>query len=183
MRDGKTVQTEETSKFNQEQIIRLMVGREIEQFFPSVHSHPGEEILRLEGIWKAGKLHDIHLRLRRGEIIGLTGLMGAGRTELARVIFGADQPDGGKIVFQGKEVVLKSPRQAIDSGIGLLTEDRKTQGLVLNMLVRENTTLANLSRLVKRGFIDIAGEKKSHSEVYSGFADQDSFDRAANSQP
>src|SRR4029077_152270 len=127
--------------------------------FPSVHSHPGDEILRLGGVWEAGNLHDMHLRLRRGEIIGLTGLMGAGRTELARVIFGADQPDGGKIVFQGKEVVLKSPRQAIDSGIGLLTEDRKTQGLVLNMLLRENTTLANLSRLVRRGFINIAEEK------------------------
>jgi ribose transport system ATP-binding protein len=159
MRDGKTIQTEAAGKLSQDQIIRLMVGREIEQFFPSVHSHPGEEILRLEGIERADTLHGIHLRLRSGEIVGLTGLVGAGRTELARVIFGADQPDSGKIIFKGKEVVLKSPRQAIDAGIGLLTEDRKTQGLVLNMLLRENTTLANLSRLVRRGFIDIAEEK------------------------
>src|SRR5215475_4434794 len=104
MRDGKTIQTEAAGKLNQDQIIRLMVGREIEQFFPSEHSHPGEEILRLEGIERADTLHGIHLRLRSGEIVGLTGLVGAGRTELARVIFGADPPDGGKIVFQGKEV-------------------------------------------------------------------------------
>jgi ribose transport system ATP-binding protein len=159
MRDGKTVQTEDTGKLTQDEIIRLMVGREIEQFFPSQHSHPGKEILRLEGIHRTGKLHDIHLTVREGEIVGITGLVGAGRTELARVIFGADQPDGGSMIFKGRQIRLKSPRQAIDAGIGLLTEDRKTQGLVLNMLLRENTTLANLSRLVRRGFINIAEEK------------------------
>jgi ribose transport system ATP-binding protein len=159
MRDGKTVQSNRTSEFSQDQIIRLMVGRDIEQFFPSEHSHPGDEILRLERISRADKLHEIHLHLRRGEIVGLTGLVGAGRTELARVIFGADQPDSGKIIFKGQEIVLKSPRQAIDAGIGLLTEDRKSQGLVLNMLLRENTTLANLNSLVKRGFIDVGREK------------------------
>ncbi len=159
MRDGRTIQTEDTGKLSQDQIIRLMVGREIEQFFPSEHSHPGKEILRLESIQKTGQLHNINLAVRQGEIVGITGLVGAGRTELARVIFGADQPDGGSMTFRGSQIKLKSPRQAIDAGIGLLTEDRKTQGLVLNMLVRENTTLANLSRLVRRGFIDIAEEK------------------------
>ncbi|PYV37539.1 MAG: D-xylose ABC transporter ATP-binding protein [Acidobacteria bacterium] len=159
MRDGRTIQTEGTGKLNQDQIIRLMVGREIEQFSPSQHSHPGEEILRLEAIEKAGKLHNIHLGLRKGEIVGLTGLVGAGRTELARVIFGADQPDSGRILLEGKPVSLRSPRQAIDLGIGLLTEDRKTQGLILNMMLRENTTLARLSRLVKRGFINVSAER------------------------
>jgi ribose transport system ATP-binding protein len=161
MRDGRTIQTEVTGKLNQDQIIRLMVGREIEQFFPSQHSHPGEEILRLEAIEKAGKLRNIHLCLRKGEIVGLTGLVGAGRTELARVIFGADQPDRGRILLEGKPVSLRSPRQAIDLGIGLLTEDRKMQGLILNMMLRENTTLASLSRLVKRGFIDVSAEKSA----------------------
>jgi len=161
MRDGRTIQTEVTGKLNQDQIIRLMVGREIEQFFPSQHSHPGEEILRLEAIEKAGKLRNIHLCLRKGEIVGLTGLVGAGRTELARVIFGADQPDSGRILLEGKPVSLRSPRQAIDLGIGLLTEDRKMQGLILNMMLRENTTLASLSRLVKRGFIDFSAEKSA----------------------
>ena len=161
MRDGRTIQTESTAKLNQDQIIRLMVGRELEQFFPSQHSHPGEEILRLEAIEKAGKLRNIHLCLRKGEIVGLTVLVGAGRTELARVIFGADQPDSGRILLEGKPVSLRSPRQAIDLGIGLLTEDRKMQGLILNMMLRENTTLASLSRLVKRGFIDVSAEKSA----------------------
>src|SRR5262249_15050579 len=122
MRDGKNEQSNRTSEFSQDQIIRLMVWRDIEQFFPANHAHLGDEILRLEGISRVDKLHEIHLRLRRGEIVGLTGLVGAGRTELARVIFGADQPDSGKIIFKGQEIVLKSPRQAIDAGIGLLTE-------------------------------------------------------------
>jgi ribose transport system ATP-binding protein len=101
------------------------------------------------------------LSVREGEIVGITGLVGAGRTELARVIFGADQPDGGRILLEGKPVAIRSPRQAIDLGIGFLTEDRKSQGLILNMMVRENTTLANLSRLVRRGFIDIAAERSA----------------------
>lgn len=165
MRDGKTVHTDVTARMTQDQIIRLMVGRELEQFFPSEHSNPGEEVLRLESINQAGKLHNINLTLRKGEIVGLTGLVGAGRTELARVIFGADRPDSGKIYLEGKPVSFRSPRQAIDAGIGLLTEDRKSQGLVLNMMVRENTTLANLSRLVRHGFIDVRVER----EVTQGY--------------
>jgi ribose transport system ATP-binding protein len=160
MRDGKTIQTDVTSRLNQDQIIQWMVGREIEQFFPSDRSTPGEEVLRLESIEQAGKLHNINLSLRRGEIVGLTGLVGAGRTELARVIFGAEPADSGRIYLNGKPVRFRSPRQAIDAGIGLLTEDRKSQGLVLGMMVRENTTMANLSRLVRRGFVDVRSERE-----------------------
>ena len=160
MRDGKTIQTDLAKNMTQDQIIRLMVGRPLEQFFPSEHSHPGEEILRLDDIELAGKLRKIRLTLRKGEIVGLTGLVGAGRTELARVIFGADRPDRGTILLEGKPVSFRSPRQAIDAGIGLLTEDRKSQGLVLNMMVRENTTMANLSRLVRHGFVDVRQEKQ-----------------------
>ena len=104
MRDGKTVQTDQASSMTQDQIIRLMVGREIEQFFPSVQSNPGAEVLRLESINQAGKLQNINLSLRKGEIVGLTGLVGAGRTELARVIFGAEQPDSGRMLLEGKLV-------------------------------------------------------------------------------
>jgi ribose transport system ATP-binding protein len=161
MRDGKTVQTDQASSMRQDQIIRLMVGRELEQFFPSEHSHPGVEVLRLESIQQVGKLRNINLSLRKGEIVGLTGLVGAGRTELARVIFGAEQPDSGRMLLAGEPVSFRSPRQAIDAGIGLLTEDRKSQGLVLNMMVRENTTMASLSRLVRRGFVDIRAEKEA----------------------
>jgi ribose transport system ATP-binding protein len=160
MRDGKTIETDVTAKLNQDQIIRWMVGREIDQFFPSDHSNPGEEVLRLESIEQAGKLHNINLALRRGEIVGLTGLIGAGRTELARLVFGAEPADSGRIYLDGKPVRFRSPRQAIDAGIGLLTEDRKSQGLVLSMMVRENTTMANLNQLVRRGFVDVRAERK-----------------------
>jgi ribose transport system ATP-binding protein len=159
MRDGKTIHTELATKLSQDQIIRLMVGRDIDQFFPSEHSNPGEEILRLESITRKGKLHNINFTLRRGEIVGLTGLVGAGRSELARVIFGADLPDDGRILLEGRPIQSRSPREAIKAGIGFLTEDRKSEGLVLNMSVRENTTIANLGRLVKRGFLDIRREK------------------------
>lgn len=161
MRDGKTVHTDQTSNVTQDQIIRLMVGREIEQFFPSQHSNPGAEILRLESVTQRGKLHNINLSLRKGEIAGLTGLVGAGRTELARVIFGAEQADSGQMFLDGRPVSFRSPRQAIDAGIGLLTEDRKNQGLVLSMMVRENTSMASLVRLVKHGFVDIRAEKEA----------------------
>ncbi len=161
MRDGKTIQTDVPSRMTHDQIIRLMVGREIEQFFPSAHSNPGQEVLRLESVSQIGKLRNISLTLRRGEIVGLTGLVGAGRTELARVIFGAEAPDSGQIFLHGERVSFRSPRQAIDAGIGLLTEDRKSQGLVLNMMVRENTTMASLFRVVRRGFVDVRAEKEA----------------------
>ncbi|MFN8006249.1 MAG: sugar ABC transporter ATP-binding protein [Terriglobia bacterium] len=159
MRDGKTIHTAPTNQISTDEMIRLMVGREIEQFFPSAQLSPGDEILRLDGISKKGKLQDIHLSLRKGEIVGLTGLVGAGRSELARIIFGADQPDGGQIYFEGQPVRWSSPREAIDAGIGFLTEDRKSEGLVLNRTVRENTTLAKLSRMVRRGCLNLREEK------------------------
>jgi ribose transport system ATP-binding protein len=159
MRDGKTVHTGLTTKLSQDQIIRLMVGRELAQFFPPENSNPGREILRLESISRKGTLRDINFSLRAGEIVGLTGLVGAGRTELARVLFGADLPDNGRILLEGRPVKWHSPRESIKAGIGFLTEDRKAEGLVLNLSVRENITLANLGRLVKRGFIDFRAEK------------------------
>jgi ribose transport system ATP-binding protein len=167
MRDGRTIHTTRATAVTQEEIIRLMVGREIEQFSPPAHSAPGREILRLESIVKKGKVHDINLVLRQGEIVGLTGLVGAGRTELAHLIFGADLPDSGRILLEGQPVVFRSPREAIDKGIGLLTEDRKSQGLVLNLTVRENVTLANLKSLVSNGFLKIHAEKVS-THTYIG---------------
>lgn len=170
MRDGKTIHTEFAGRLPQDQIIRLMVGRDMEEYFPPEPSRSGMEILRIESISKKGKLHNINFSLRAGEIVGLTGLVGAGRTELARVIFGADLPDSGKIFLQGQAVHWRSPREAINAGIGLLSEDRKSEGLVLNMLVRENTTLANLGRLVKKGFLDIRAEKAITQEYVKELA-------------
>ena len=161
MRDGRTIATRPTSELRQEEVIRLMVGREIKPSARRTSPSLGPEVLRLEGISQAGKLDDINLKLRQGEIVGLTGLVGAGRTELARVLFGVEFPDRGRMFLDGKPIRPFSPRQAIDLGIGLLTEDRKSQGLVLGMRVRENTTLSRLGKLVRWGFVDSVRERES----------------------
>ena len=113
----------------------------------------------MEGLSRVGAFEDVSFSLHRGEIVALTGLVGAGRTEVARAIFGADKLDRGQIVLYGKPVTVRSPQDAIRQGIGLLTEDRKNQGLVLGMTVRENTTLANLKSLVSGVFISRRRER------------------------
>lgn len=160
MRDGRTITTQDTATLNEKDIIRLMVGHEIKARQKLNLETVGEEVLRLESIGQKGHLYDINFSLCRGEIVGLTGLVGAGRTEVARMIFGVDHPDQGQMFLDGKPVRVSSPRQAIDLGIGLLTEDRKSQGLILGMRIRENTTLAKLDKVVKWGFIASEIEKK-----------------------
>ncbi len=153
MRDGEFVATKAVSEVTREDIIRMMVGRTLKDEFPKVACARGEEGLRVEGLARHGAFEDVSFSLHRGEIVGLTGLVGAGRTEVARAIFGADRLDGGRVLLDGSPVVIRSPQDAIRRGIGLLTEDRKAQGLVLNMTVRENTTLANLKSVVCGPFV------------------------------
>jgi len=160
MRDGRKITTEATATLSENEIIRLMVGREIKTGNKPYLATVGDEVLRLESMGKKGHLYDINFSLHRGEIVGLTGLVGAGRTELARMIFGVDHPDQGQMFLDGQPVRVSSPRQAIDLGIGLLTEDRKSQGLILGMRMRENTTLAKLDKVVKWGFIASQIEKQ-----------------------
>jgi ribose transport system ATP-binding protein len=129
-----------------------MVGRELEQEFPRIESDRGEEVLRIENL-SSGILKDINLSVYRGEILGLAGLVGAGRSELARVIFGAEPKGKGVIFLEGKEISVISPREAIDLRIGLLTEDRNKYGLIMLMNVRENISLSNLRQVAGRFFI------------------------------
>ena len=159
MRDGQHVGTHDCCDLKREDIIRMMVGRELKDEFPKEVFPLGKEKLRVEGLTRAGAFRDVSFTLHTGEIVGLTGLVGAGRTEVARAIFGADRITAGKLFLDGKEITVTSPRDAIAQGIGLLTEDRKNQGLVLGMTVRENTTLANLASLVKGPFIDRRQER------------------------
>lgn len=165
MRDGEYIGTHPVADLTRDDIIRMMVGRELKDEFPKEVFQPGEERLRVTGLTRTGAFKDVSFTLRTGEIVGLTGLVGAGRTEVARAIFGADAIDGGHIVLDGKPVSVRSPQEAIRYGIGLLTEDRKGQGLVLGMTVRENTTLANLHSLVKFLFVD----RRREREVAEGF--------------
>ncbi|NIA13173.1 MAG: ATP-binding cassette domain-containing protein [Nitrospiraceae bacterium] len=159
MRDGQYVGTHPVVDLNREEIVKMMVGRELKDEFPKEVFEPGEERVRVEGLTRHGAFEDVSFSVRTGEIVGLTGLVGAGRTEVARAIFGADRIDSGQIFLDGKPVTVRSPQDAIRQGVGLLTEDRKGQGLILGMTVRENTTLANLSSLVKFMFVDRRAER------------------------
>ncbi len=159
MRDGQYIGTHPVKELDREAIIRMMVGRELKDEFPKEVFEPGDERLRVEDLTRLGAFEKVSFTVRAGEIVGLTGLVGAGRTEVARAIFGADHLDGGQIFLDGKPATVKSPQDAIAKGVGLLTEDRKGQGLVLGMTVRENTTLANLSSLVKFLFVERGRER------------------------
>jgi len=160
MRDGQHVATHDACDLKREDIIQMMVGRELKDEFPKEVFAVGEEVLLVENLCREGVFRDINFSLRRGEIVGLTGLVGAGRTEVARAIFGADRISGGRIYLNGAPITVRSPQDAIRQGIGLLTEDRKQQGLVLGMTVRENTTLANLKALARGPFIDGRAERE-----------------------
>jgi ribose transport system ATP-binding protein len=160
LRDGKRIGTYKTGETAIDELIRLMVGRPVGDHFPRRASEPGEEVLAVSGLSRKGVLHDISFRLRRGEILGIAGLLGAGRTELARSLFGADRSDAGTVTVKGKIAFVRSPAHGIAAGIGLLPEDRKTQGLVLALSVRENVALASAERLSRNGFIDAAAESE-----------------------
>jgi ribose transport system ATP-binding protein len=153
IRDGRVVNTSPIITVNKKSLIQLMVGRKLEDEFPNVALTRSEEILRVENI-SAGILRNINFSLHRGEILGFAGLVGAGRTEIARIIFGADVKETGSIFLRGKEISPRSPREAIDVGIGLLTENRNRLGLITEMKVGENISLSSLNGLLKGPFLD-----------------------------
>lgn len=145
MRDGRKVMTKNMKDVSMDEIISAMVGGMITNRYPKNYVEIGGPIFEVKDLNRKGVLHDINFTLRSGEILGITGLMGAGRTELARAIFGADPIDSGEIFVEGKKVKIRNVSDAINAGIGLLTEDRKTQGLLLNLSVNDNTAVAALN--------------------------------------
>ncbi|MEO8425905.1 MAG: sugar ABC transporter ATP-binding protein [Verrucomicrobiota bacterium] len=153
LRDGLHVATRPIDEVSREELIELMVGRQIEQEFPKQRAIIGAERLVVKNLCRASDVRNVSFCVRGGEVLGLTGLVGAGRTETARLIFGADRPDSGTIELDGKRLDIHNPRDAIRAGIGLLPEDRKSQGLVLGRSVRENFGLPNLSRNSRWGFV------------------------------
>ena len=152
LRDGRLVGVRPVAEVTRDELIQMMVGRELDKETPRLPGELGEEVLGVKGL-SGGMVQEVSFSLRRGEIVGLTGLVGSGRTEVARLIFGADPRRGGTIAVAGRPVEITSPGDAIKYGIGFVTEDRKRQGLVLGMTVRENVTLANLDLLAAWGFI------------------------------
>jgi ribose transport system ATP-binding protein len=151
MRDGRTVETLATGDAPIERIIRLMVGRTIYEGAPEIPDLPQHEVvLEVRHLRRGRMLRDVSFSLRRGEILGVAGLVGAGRTEVARAIFGADPIDSGEILVRGRKVRIRSPRDAVRHGIAYLSEDRKRFGLALGMDVATNLVLATLRRFVRR---------------------------------
>jgi ABC-type sugar transport system ATPase subunit len=151
LRDGRTVASGALADFSMEEMIHHMVGRPVSTLYERAPLPPGEELLRVEpgGDAREGVL----LTVRAGEIVGLAGLMGAGRTELCRALFGIDPGGAGQVYLGGKRVRIRSPRDAAAAGIAFLTEDRQRTGLALRLPIRNNVTLANLSSLCRLGFL------------------------------
>jgi ABC-type sugar transport system ATPase subunit len=147
LRDGKVVGTLPVGEASEELLVRMMVGRDLDHLFTQARLTDAPVRLEVRGLSRRGVLHDVDLTVRGGEIVGLAGLMGAGRTELARCVFGADRIDQGEIRLDGKTVKVRTPGDAVDLGIALVPEDRKLQALILGMSVRENMSLPLLDKL------------------------------------
>jgi ribose transport system ATP-binding protein len=150
-RDGHSVSTDDFATISSSEIVNRMVGRKIENKFPPKQNVPTtEKLLEVRNIVRKGILHDISFDLYRGEILGLAGLMGAGRSELGRAIFGADPIDSGAVIMNGRRLSLKSPSDAIEAGIAYLSENRKEEGLAVKMQLAENITMANVLEISRR---------------------------------
>jgi ribose transport system ATP-binding protein len=160
IRDGRAIETRATGALPQNEMIALMVGRALEAHFPDLPAVVPDAPVRLavRDLRAASNVNGVSFEVRAGEIVGLAGLVGAGRTEIVRAIAGADVATGGEIVVDGKPVVARNPHAAIEAGIAFITEDRKAQGLVLGMTVRENTTLAHLAAYSHGPFISRSEE-------------------------
>jgi inositol transport system ATP-binding protein len=160
LRDGKNAGQVDTRTGTMAELITAMVGRELAAVAPRIPVEPGPEILRVEGLSGPPHVEDVSFTLRKGEILGLAGLIGAGRTETARMLIGADPRTRGRVFLDGKEVHIRSPRAAVAHGIAYVPEDRKLQALILAMSVRENLTLAIL-RTLRRFWLFLSGRKET----------------------
>ena len=167
LRDGRTVHSGPLPEMTTDRIIHAMVGREVSAVYRRDPVPPGAELLRVEHLTRRGKLSDISFTLRAGEIVGLAGLIGAGRTELCRAIFGLDPIDSGDVFVNGGAARIRSPREAVKAGIAMLTEDRQRTGLALRLPIASNVTMANLAAVSRMGFLDVAGEARATSDYIS----------------
>ncbi|NUR87755.1 MAG: sugar ABC transporter ATP-binding protein [Nonomuraea sp.] len=164
LRDGRSV-AEVPASTDQNELVRLMVGRPIDQQYPRQPSPPGDPLLTVNGLSRKGGFADISFEVRAGEVVGLAGLIGAGRTEVARAVFGADPYDSGEVAVGGKRLPRGNVHAAMEAGLGLVPEDRKGQGLVLGADVGENLGLVTLGRATHAGFVDRSGQRKAAGEI------------------
>ncbi len=158
MRDGRVVDTKAVAEFTRNELISKMVGRTIENEYPPRPHSVGEVVMEVRSI-NTHKLHDISFKLHKGEILGLVGLVGAGRTEIVRAIYGADMARGHEVLLGGKPAAIRNPRHAKDFGIGLIPEDRKLQGLILPFSVESNISMGSIRKFSRLGFLRRSAEK------------------------
>jgi len=153
MRDGFVIDTKRTKLTNADELVQKMVGRELEDYYPEKKAEIGNIVFQAKNL-SGDAFTDISFYVRQGEILGFSGLMGAGRTEIMRAIFGIDSLKSGQIIINEEELIIKNPFEAIKHGIGFLTEDRKDEGLILDFSIKDNMTLPSTRDFVKNGIFD-----------------------------
>ena len=165
LRDGEYIGTQLVSDTTESQLITMMVGRKIDNLFPKMDAQPGDPVLEVRNLNYDPTTRDVSFTVRAGEIVGLSGLVGSGRSETAQVIFGITPAESGEIRINGKKVTIKHPRHAINHGIAYVPEDRGTQGLIREMTLRENASLAIMDKIANNGFINQKQERKMAADI------------------
>jgi rhamnose transport system ATP-binding protein len=169
LRDGKNVGTREMAEVTSRELIRMMVGRELETLYPKLEIKPGEVALELRSVsCKRSNLRNVNLAIRSGEIVGLAGLVGSGRTQLAEALFGLATISQGSVYIDGIPVEIRSPRDAVRAGLAYVPEDRRHHGVILEMPIRSNVTLASLDKLSKNGML----QKRAERDVAQEFTER-----------
>ncbi|MEV4320022.1 sugar ABC transporter ATP-binding protein [Actinocrispum sp. NPDC049592] len=159
LRDGELVTTMPMAEIDRDTLVRRMVGRSVEQLFPGRQDRPGDDVLVVSGLSRAGVFSDVSLTVRRGEIVGLAGLVGSGRSEAARAIFGVDRRDSGTVVVNGRALPAGDPRAAIEAGLAMVPEDRREQGLIPDLSIERNASLAMLGAVSSGGIVRRSAER------------------------
>lgn len=160
LKDGRYVNSGMVKDVTTNDLIHMMIGRELTQMFPKRNAQIGEVVLKVDNLKAENKVDNVSFEVRSGEVLGFSGLVGSGRTETMRVIFGVDKKTSGKITFMGEEIQPREPRDAVQKGLGYLSENRKSLGLLVNQSIRMNTTLASLDKVTKNGFLRHKYEKE-----------------------
>ena len=164
-RDGHMISTQKVADITMADLINGIAGREVKDLYPKIDVPRGEKVLEVRGLCKAGQYEDISFEVHAGEILGLCGLVGAGRTEIMNGIYGIDPIEKGEILLQGKPIVNRTPRQALNNGIAMVTEDRLRRGVILKMNVKLNMTLAYFYKICKASFINTKQETADASRM------------------
>jgi rhamnose transport system ATP-binding protein len=164
MRDGAHVSTDLLSEVGVDELVRRMVGRDLGAMFPKQEVEPGDVVLEVEGLTREGRCRDVGFTVRAGEIVALAGLVGAGRSEVVQAVFGVEPRDAGRVRVGGRELPSGDPRAAIRAGVALVPEDRREQGLLLDLSIMRNATLTRRNRVSRFGFLTGSAERREARE-------------------